>query len=81
MLKFPLGNLKTVRCEASRTRKDRRSCGLDVVGDIVHDWSVWGADLCEGRELRQQSEVRIVRVLGVDGRTGGGIGGEDTLYV
>jgi len=51
------------------------------VGDVVLDWDVRSRDLGEGRELRQQVEVGVGVVLGADGRAGGDIWGEDTLYL
>ena len=40
MLEFPLGSLEPVRCEASGGGGGGGGSGLNVVGDIVPDWSV-----------------------------------------
>ncbi len=40
VLKFPLGSLETVRCEASGSSGDGRSSGLNVMVDAVPYWSV-----------------------------------------
>ena len=54
---------------------------VNVVGDLVLDWSVRNRDLGEGRELLQRIEVGVGLVLGADGRAVGDIRGEDTLYL
>ena len=66
VLKFLFCSLETIRCESSWTGRDGRASGLNVVKDIVLYWCVWGSDLGEGRELRQQVEVGVYAVLGAE---------------
>ena len=47
-------HFKTVRCELSGTSRDWRTSSLNVVLYVILHRSVWGCDLCECREFRQE---------------------------
>ena len=81
MLEFLLGSLESVRCEASGSGEDGAASGLNVVGDIVPDWSVGGCDLGEDREFCQESEVGVGGILGTKGGTWRDGRGENALHL